>query len=333
MMTMLHAPSRFPESRPRRLRQQPWVRALTAEYQLAPQHLIWPLFVREGQGEQEAVATLPGVFRLSIDQLILQAKAASEAGIQALALFPVTPPERKTEDGREALNPDNLMCRALRAVKAAVPDIGLIADVALDPYTSHGHDGLLQQGQVVNDPTLEVLCQQALLLANAGADVVAPSDMMDGRIGAIRQALDCSSRTDTLILSYAVKYASAFYGPFRDAVGSSSALKGDKQTYQMAPSNRREAWREAAMDVAEGADMLMVKPGMPYLDILADIAAHSPLPVLTYQVSGEYRMLHALADGDEQQFHRLMHEALLGFRRAGAQAILTYAALDMARSL
>lgn len=329
--------------RPRRLRQAPWLRAMVAETALRVEDLIWPLFVQEGQGLATPVDGLPGVDRLSIDRLVDAAREAAGLGIPAIALFPVTPPERKTEDGREAFNPDNLVCRAIRAVKAAVPTIGIIADVALDPYTTHGHDGVLEgvvshQSSVVsdvdNDATVAILCKQALTLANAGCDIVAPSDMMDGRIGAIRAALDAAGHERMVILSYAAKYASAFYGPFRAAVGSKSNLgKADKRGYQMDPANAREAMREVALDLAEGADMVMVKPASLYLDILSQVKQASPVPVLAYHVSGEYAMVKAAAAAGMLDEQAAMHEVLLSIKRAGADAILTYAARDMAKHL
>jgi porphobilinogen synthase len=327
-------PGSYPSSRPRRLRAHDWLRAMVTEHTLEPRHLIWPLFVHEGDAP-EPVSTMPGVFRWPLTQLAEQAKLAESLGIPAVALFPVVPISRKTADGKEAWHKNNLMARAIAAIKAATSNLGVIADVALDPYTSHGHDGLLgRDGQILNDETVQALCKQAVHLAKAGADVVAPSDMMDGRIAAIRAALDAKGYAHTAILSYAVKYASAFYGPFRDAVGSSGSLKGaSKATYQMNPANIQEALKEARMDIAEGADMLMVKPGMPYLDVLAQVSAASPIPVLAYQVSGEYAMIHAAAAQGMLDADRAMMESLLAFRRAGAQAIFTYAAPEIARTL
>lgn len=329
--------------RPRRLRQAPWIRALVSETQLRAEDLIWPLFVTEGEGLATPVDGLPGVERLSIDRVVDAAREAASLGIPAIALFPMTPAALKTDDGREALNPENLLCRALRAVKAAVPEIGLIADVALDPYTTHGHDGVLKgvashqspvARDVDNDATVAMLCDQAKLLAEAGADIVAPSDMMDGRIGEIRRALDAAGETQTMILSYAVKYASAFYGPFRAAVGSKNNLgKADKRTYQMNPANSREALREALLDLAEGADMLMVKPAGLYLDIIARVREVSDVPLFAYQVSGEYAMLKAAAAAGMLDEQAAILESLLAIKRAGADAIFTYAARDMARWL
>ncbi|HWL67414.1 MAG TPA: porphobilinogen synthase [Geminicoccus sp.] len=324
----------FPRSRPRRLRRTPWIRAMVAEFALSPRDLILPVFILEGQGQREAVASMPGVERLSVDLLVGVAEEAASLGIPALALFPVTPSERKSDDGREAWNEDNLVCRALRAIRRAVPEIGLITDVALDPYTSHGQDGLIRDGRILNDETIEALCRQALCQAAAGCDIVAPSDMMDGRIGALRSALDEQGFQDTILLSYAAKYASAFYGPFRDAVGSGRSLgRADKKTYQMDPANTAEALREVAADLAEAADMVMVKPGLPYLDIIRRVKETYDVPTFAYQVSGEYAVIKAAAaqgwiDGDAA-----MMETLLAFKRAGADGILTYAAIDIARRL
>jgi porphobilinogen synthase len=322
--------------RPRRLRQSPWLRDMVSETRLHPSDLIWPLFVQEGAGKVTPVDGLPGVERLSIDMVIDAAKEAVALGIPAIALFPVTPAEQKTEDGREAFNPENLMCRAIRALKKAVPEIGIIADVALDPYTTHGHDGVLNAAgsDVANDATVAALCKQALVLAEAGCDVVAPSDMMDGRIGEIRAALDGAGHSNTVILSYAVKYASALYGPFRTAVGSKSNLgKADKRTYQMNPANRTEALREVALDLEQGADMVMVKPATFYLDIISQVAEVVDVPVLAYHVSGEYAMVKAAASAGMLDEQAVMLENLLAIKRAGATAILTYAARDIARYL
>ena len=320
-------------TRPRRNRKAAWARRIVAENSVSASDLIWPLFILEGNGQREAISSMPGVERLSIDLAVEAAREARDLGIPAIALFPKTQNERRSEGGEEAYNPDNLMCRALSEIKSAVPEIGLIADVALDPYTSHGHDGLLKGGEIVNDETIEVLIKQALVQARAGADVIAPSDMMDGRIGAIRDALEAEGLTNTQILSYSAKYASCFYGPFRDAIGSSSALKGDKKTYQMDPANAREAEMEARLDAAEGADMLMVKPGLAYLDIIYRLKQSTELPVLVYQVSGEYAMLKAAGQNGWLDADKAMDETMLAFKRAGADAILTYAALDLARKL
>ena len=324
----------FPAVRMRRLRAASWSRRLVREKVLTADDLVQPLFVVEGSDIRHAVPTLPGVTRLSIDQMIEEAKAARDLGIPALALFPVVEAGLKDDQGREAVNPKNLLCRAVTAIKKAVPDIGLICDVALDPYTIHGHDGIFDGDDVVNDTTVEVLVKQALVLAEAGCDVVAPSDMMDGRIGAVRRALEERGLVNTMIMSYAAKYASAFYGPFRDAVGSKSTLgpKG-KHTYQMDAGNSAEALREVDLDIAEGADMVMVKPGMPYLDVLARVSDHVNVPTLTYQVSGEYSMLMIAAANGAFDKDAIMLESLLAFKRAGAAAIFTYAAMDVARKL
>ncbi len=308
---------------------------MVAEHHLRAADLIWPLFVQEGAGKVTPIEGLPGVERLSIDMIVGAAREAVELGIPAIALFPVTPGDKKTEDGREAFNPENLMCRAIRAVKKSVPEIGIIADVALDPYTSHGHDGVLAaDGDVANDATIAVLCKQAVVLAEAGCDIVAPSDMMDGRIGEIRASLDKAGYENTVILSYAAKYASALYGPFRAAVGSATNLgKADKRTYQINPANATEALREVALDLAEGADMVMVKPASLYLDIIAKVREVADVPVLAYHVSGEYAMVKVAAAAGVIDDHAVMLETLLAMKRAGANAILTYAARDMARLL
>ncbi|MGD9667616.1 MAG: porphobilinogen synthase [Hyphomicrobiaceae bacterium] len=317
----------------RRNRKADWSRRLVAENALTPSDLIWPVFVLEGKGERQAVASMPGVERLSVDLVVGAAKEAATLGIPALALFPYTNPKLRTDDAHEAFNAENLVCRATRAVKEAGIDIGVILDVALDPYTSHGHDGLLIDGEIHNDATLEALVKQSLNQAAAGCDILAPSDMMDGRIGVIRAALESHGHTNTQIMSYAAKYASAFYGPFRDAVGSSSTLKGDKRTYQMDPANSDEAMREVAFDIAEGADMVMVKPGMPYLDIVRRIAEAFDVPTFAYQVSGEYAMLMAAAERGWLDGDKVMMESLLAFKRAGAAGILTYFAPRAARLL
>ncbi|HVL29738.1 MAG TPA: porphobilinogen synthase [Sphingomicrobium sp.] len=322
----------FPALRMRRGRSSPWMRAMLAEHRLHPSDLIWPLFICEGQACEEPVASLPGVSRHSVDRLAGRARLAAEAGIPCIALFPNTPGALRSDDAREALNPDNLICRAIRAIKDAVPEIGVLTDVALDPYTSHGHDGLTdERGCVANDETAKILVEQALVQARAGADIVAPSDMMDGRVGAIRAALEGEGFCDTAIMAYAAKYASAFYGPFRDAVGSKGLLKGDKKTYQMDPANAAEALREVALDLAEGADMVMVKPGLPYLDVVAAVVREFHVPTFAYQVSGEYAMIeHAAAAGAGDR-NALILETLLAFKRAGATGVLTYHALDAAR--
>jgi porphobilinogen synthase len=322
----------FPSTRMRRGRSSPWIRDMLAEHRLHPSDLIWPLFICEGQGTEEPIASLPGVSRWSVDRLGVNAKEAAALGIPCVALFPNTPAELRSEDAREALNSDNLMCRAIRTIKDTVPDIGVLTDVALDPYTSHGHDGLTDAaGRVLNDETTKVLIEQALVQAEAGADIVAPSDMMDGRIGAIRAALEREGKVDTAIMAYAAKYASAFYGPFRDAVGSKGLLKGDKRGYQMDPANGAEALREVALDIAEGADMVMVKPGLPYLDVVAAVKARFGVPTFAYQVSGEYAMIEAGAAAGAGDRDALILETLIAFKRAGATGVLTYHALDAAR--
>ncbi len=323
----------FPNMRMRRVRSTDWSRRLVAEHRLSPSDLILPLFVIEGDNKREPVPSMPGVERHTVDNLIRAATEAAEAGIPAVALFPNTPGELKTPDGGEATNPDNLVCRAVRAIKAAVPEIGIMCDVALDPYTSHGHDGLVDDGQILNDETLEVLVKQALVQAEAGADIVAPSDMMDGRIGAIRRALESGRHQNVMIMAYAAKYASSFYSPFRDAVGTLGQLGSDKKTYQMDPANADEALREVALDVSEGADMVMVKPGMPYLDIVRLVHDAFHMPTFAYQVSGEYAMLMAAAKEGWLSREAVMMESLIAFKRAGAAGILTYFALDAARLL
>ncbi|HET7709924.1 MAG TPA: porphobilinogen synthase [Sphingomicrobium sp.] len=322
----------FPSLRMRRGRSSGWMRRLLAEHRLYPSDLIWPLFVCNGKECEEPIASLPGVSRWSVDRLAEKAREAAAVGIPCVALFPNTPRDLRSEDAGEALNPDNLICRAIKAIKDAVPDIGVLTDVALDPYTSHGHDGLTgDDGDVRNDETVAVLAQQALVQAAAGADIVAPSDMMDGRVAAIRQALETSGHRNVAIMAYAAKYASAFYGPFRDAVGSAGLLKGDKRSYQMDPANGAEALREVALDIAEGADMVMVKPGLPYLDVIARVKDRFGVPVFAYQVSGEHAMIeHAAAAGAGDR-DALILETLLAFKRAGTTGILTYHALDAAR--
>ncbi len=322
----------FPRTRLRRNRADGWSRRLVAESALSAADFIWPMFVHEGEG-RTAVDSMPGVDRLSVDLVQEAAGGAAALGIPAIAVFPALPTEVRSEDGREAYNPDNLVCRAVRAVKAAHPDLGVMCDVALDPFTSHGHDGLLRDGEIVNDETIEALVKQALVQADAGCDMIAPSDMMDGRIGAVRDALELSGHKNVRIMAYAAKYASAFYGPFRDALGSSGHLKGDKRTYQMDPANGDEALREVALDIAEGADMVMVKPGMPYLDIVRRVKDRFGLPTFAYQVSGEYAMLKAAAINGWLDGERVMLESLLGFKRAGADGVLTYFALEAAKVL
>ncbi len=330
-MTTHHASS-FPALRMRRARAAPWSRALVAETTLSPANLIWPLFIVEGSNVESPVAQLPGVSRWSVDLIVERAREAAALGIPCLALFPVTPGELRTDDGREALNPDNLMCRAIRAIKDAVPDIGILTDVALDPYTSHAHDGLVDaMGYVLNDETTEQLVAQALVQAEAGADIVAPSDMMDGRVAAIRAGLEAGGHRNVQIMAYAAKYASAFYGPFRDALGSGGLLKGDKRAYQMDPANAEEALREVALDLAEGADSVMVKPGLPYLDIIHRVKDRFEVPVFAYQVSGEYAMIEAAVAAGAGDRDALVLETLIAFRRAGCSGVLSYHAVHAAR--
>jgi porphobilinogen synthase len=326
---------KYPRTRMRRLRQYSWLREMVAESSLSVKDLIWPLFIIEGKNCVEPVGSMPGVERMSIDRIVRAAEQAVELGIPAIALFPVTPLAKKTHDGSEATNPHNLMCHAIRSIRKAVGNsLGIVTDVALDPYTTHGHDGLLVDDYVVNDETIEVLCQQALVQAQAGADIIAPSDMMDGRIGEIRDTLDEAGFVNVTIMSYAAKYASAFYGPFRDAVGSAGNLgKGDKKTYQMSPASTDEAIHEVALDLQEGADIVMVKPGMPYLDIVQRISSTFHVPVTVYQVSGEYAMLKAAAERGWLDERKTVLESLLAFKRAGASAILTYFAKDVAQWL
>ncbi len=306
---------------------------MVAESVLTPADFIWPLFVIDGQNTRQPVASMPGVERLSVDLAVEAAKEARDLGIPVIALFPNTHPDLKTEDGREATNDNNLICRAVRAIKKAAPEIGVLCDVALDPYTSHGHDGVLIDSYVANDETLEILVKQALVQAEAGCDIIAPSDMMDGRVGAIRAALEAKGFRNTMIMAYAAKYASAFYGPFRDAVGSAKSLTGDKRTYQMDPANTDEALREVALDLAEGADMVMVKPGMPYLDVLQRVKEKFGVPTFAYQVSGEYSMLTGAIERGWFDRERVLLESLMAFKRAGASGILTYFARDAAKLL
>ena len=330
----LMPPAPYPGNRMRRLRQHGWSRRLVAEHRLGAADLIQPLFILDGKGRRQAVESMPGIERLSIDLLVPVAERAAELGLPAVALFPATPPERKSEDGCEAWNDDNLMCRAIRAIKRRCPDLGVIGDVALDPYTVHGQDGLIRDGVILNDETIAALIRQATCLAAAGCDIVAPSDMMDGRIGAIRAALDAAGQERTMILSYAAKYASAFYGPFRDAVGSAGALgKADKKTYQMDPANGCEALREVAMDIGEAADMVMIKPGLPYLDVIRRVKDAFQMPTLAYHVSGEYAMIKAAAERGWLDGDAAVLESLLAFKRAGADAVLSYAALATAERL
>lgn len=319
--------------RPRRNRKADWARRLVRETVVTLDDLIWPLFLIAGESRREAVASMPGVERLSVDEAVRAAVRAARLGIPVLALFPFTDPDLRDPHGSEALRDDNLVCRACRAIKAEVPEIGLLTDVALDPYTSHGHDGLLNGHHIVNDATVRVLVAQALNQARAGADIIAPSDMMDGRVGAIRKGLDVEGFEDVQIMSYAAKYASAFYGPFRDAIGTSAALIGDKQTYQMDPSNGAEALREVELDLIEGADMVMVKPGLPYLDILHRVKAHFAVPTFAYQVSGEYAMIMAAAANGWIDGDRAMMESLIAFKRAGADGVMSYFAPRVAERL
>ena len=327
--------TQFPLHRPRRTRAHTWSRAMVRETRLDPSDLIWPLFVTSGKGVEEPIASLPGVSRWSLDGIVARAKEAISLGIPCIALFPNTPAEKRSDDGKEALNPDNLMCRAIDAVKQACGnDLGVLTDVALDPYTSHGQDGLLDgNGYVINDATVEVLTGQSLVQADAGADIVAPSDMMDGRIGAIRDTLEQADHHNVQIMAYAAKYASAFYGPFRDAVGSGGLLKGDKKSYQMDPANGDEAMREIALDIDEGADSVMVKPGLAYLDIIYRARQAFDVPVYAYQVSGEYAMLEAASSVGAGDRDALLMEKLMAFKRAGCSGVLTYHAPVAAKLL
>ncbi len=325
--------SRYPHYRPRRLRRWPWLRELVQENQLRSADLIWPVFVTDA-AQPESIPSMPSVTRVPVADIGATAKQAAALGIRVIALFPATPSSLKTADAGEALNPDNLINRATREIKSACPDMGVLCDVALDPYSSHGQDGLVRDGYVVNDETVEVLCQQSIVQAAAGCDIIAPSDMMDGRIGLIREALDQAGFQDVSIMAYSAKYASAFYGPFRDAVGSSGNLgSGDKKTYQMDPANTEEALREVELDIAEGADMVMVKPGMPYLDIVRRVKDKFAVPTFAYQVSGEYAMLSAAAANGWLDREKVMMESLLCFKRAGPDGILTYFAMDAAKLL
>lgn len=321
-------------TRLRRNRTHDWTRRLTSENAISVNDLIWPVFVIEGNNTKEEIKSMPGVCRWSLDLLAKEIEGAAKIGIPAIALFPVVSGDKKTPDGREAYNGNNLICRAVRFLKKEIPDIGLICDVALDPYTSHGHDGVLDdQGYVANDETVEILCKQSLCQAEAGVDIVAPSDMMDHRVGAIRTTLDENGFVKTGILSYAAKYASCFYGPFRDAVNSGSYLKGDKKTYQMDPANSDEALREVALDIEEGADMVMVKPGLPYLDVIRRVKDTFAMPTFAYHVSGEYAMLKAASEKGWLDYDRALMETMLSFKRAGCDGILTYAAMDVAQIL
>jgi porphobilinogen synthase len=319
--------------RPRRNRRAEWARRMVREHVLTTDDLIWPVFVTDGTRLRTPVPSMPGVERLSVDEAVRAVERAAKLTIPCVALFPYTDPARRDDDGSEALNPENLVCRAIRAIKKEVPEIGVLCDVALDPYTSHGHDGLLRDGVILNDETVAVLVRQALVQADAGCDVIAPSDMMDGRVGAIRSGLDDAGFGDVQIMAYAAKYASVFYGPFRDAVGSSATLTGDKRTYQMDPANSNEALREVELDIAEGADMVMVKPGLPYLDILQRVKETFGMPTFAYQVSGEYAMIAAAAANGWLDGDKAMMESLLAFKRAGADGVLTYFAQRIAEKL
>lgn len=327
-----HAPA-FPATRLRRNRKADWSRRLVSENTLSASDLIWPLFLIEGKGKREAIHSMPGVDRLSVDETVRAAEEAVSLGIPVIALFPHTPLEKRDPTGSLATDPNNLVAQATRAIKKEFPQIGVLCDAALDPFTSHGHDGLMDGERILNDETVEILVQQSLMQVEAGCDIIAPSDMMDGRVGAIRAALEKAGHVDTQIMSYAAKFASAFYGPFRDAIGSSGALKGDKRTYQMDPANGDEALREVALDIAEGADMVMVKPGMPYLDVLHRVKTTFGLPTFAYQVSGEYSMLAGAIQNGWLDHDRVILESLMGFKRAGADGVLTYFAPAAARLL
>jgi len=320
-------------TRMRRNRGNEWARRMVREHVLSADDLIWPLFVMDGEKTRVPVPSMPGVERLSIDHAVREAERAARLAIPCIALFPYTDPSLRDETGSEALNPDNLVCRAIAAIKREVPEVGILCDVALDPFTSHGHDGLLRDGVILNDETVAVLVKQAIVQAEAGCDIIAPSDMMDGRVGAIRKALDAAQFIDVSIMSYAAKYASAFYGPFRDAVGSSKTLTGDKRTYQMDPGNSDEALREVALDIEEGADMIMVKPGLPYLDIVQRVKEAFGMPTFAYQVSGEYAMIMAASQNGWLDGERAMIESLIAFKRAGCDGVLTYFAPRVAEKL
>lgn len=323
----------FPSTRMRRNRRTSWLRQLVQETTLTPSDLIWPIFVIDGKDQKIPVDAMPGVFRYSTDMLVDAVKSARSLGIPMVSIFPFVDPALKTSDGAEAWNTDNLVCRAVRSIKDNVPDIGVMCDVALDPFNSDGHDGLLKDGVILNDETLECLVKQSVNQAEAGCDVIAPSDMMDGRISALRVGLDGAGFEDVAIMSYAAKYSSGFYDPFRDAIGSGSALKGDKKTYQMSPANSDEALREVALDISEGADMVMVKPGLPYLDIVRRVKENFHMPTFVYNVSGEYAMLRSACDNGLLDYDRVMMETMQSFKRAGADGILTYHAVDAATIL
>ena len=331
--TALSAPPLDLVVRPRRNRKSEWARRMVRENVLTTDDLIWPMFVVDGNNTRTPVASMPGVDRLTVDQVVRDAERAARLDIPCIALFPYTEPSLRDEQGSEALNPDNLVCQSVRAIKKEFPDIGVLCDVALDPFTSHGHDGLVADGRILNDETVAVLVRQALTQAEAGCDIIAPSDMMDGRVGAIREALDEAGFLDVQIMAYAAKYASAFYGPFRDAIGSAKTLTGDKRTYQMDSANSDEALREVELDIAEGADMVMVKPGMPYLDIVRRVKDTFSVPTFAYQVSGEYAMIAGAARNGWIDGERAMMEALLGFKRAGADGVLTYFAPQAAEKI
>ncbi len=332
-MTDRNAAAAFPSTRLRRNRKADWSRRLVSENALSVNDLLWPLFLVDGEKKREPVPSMPGVDRLSVDEAVRAAEEAASLGIPVVALFPYTATDRRDPTGSLAHDPENLVCRATRAIKQAVPNIGVLCDVALDPYTSHGHDGLMAGDIILNDETVDALVKQALVQVEAGCDIIAPSDMMDGRVGAIREALEEAGRKDTQIMSYAAKYASAFYGPFRDAIGSSGALKGDKRTYQMDPANGDEALREVALDIAEGADMVMVKPGLPYLDIVRRVKDEFGMPTFAYQVSGEYSMIAGAIERGWFDRNRVILESLTSFKRAGADGVLTYFALEAAKLL
>ncbi len=323
----------YPATRMRRNRKTNWSRAMVQENTLSCADLIWPLFIIDGDNKTETISAMPGILRYSVDLLVKQVKIAYELGIPAIALFPNTPNELRTQNGEEAYNPNNLVCKAVRAIKQAVPNIGIICDVALDPYTSHGHDGLMNGNEILNDASVNVLVKQALTQAKAGCDIIAPSDMMDGRIGLIRQALDQAGYEQVQIMAYSAKYASAYYGPFREAVGANNQLKGDKKTYQMDYANSDEALREVALDIQEGADMVMVKPGLPYLDIITRVKAEFKTPTFAYQVSGEYAMMQGAIQNGWLDEDKIIIESLMAFKRAGANGILTYFALKAAKLL
>ena len=323
----------YPRTRLRRNRRTPWLRRMVREHSLSVDDLIWPVFVIEGDNERAPISSMPDVYRLTIDHLVKDVSKAHDLGIPAIALFPYVNPSLKTPEAHEAFNPDNLVCRAIRAVKDKVPDIGIICDVALDPFNSDGHDGIVSDGVILNDQTIDVLCKQAIVQAQAGCDIIAPSDMMDGRVRHIRDALDGDGHQDVAIMSYAAKYASVFYGPFRDAVGSKGALKGDKKTYQMDPANTDEALREVALDIEEGADMVMVKPGLPYLDVVYRVKEAFNMPTFVYHISGEYAMIKAAGQNGWLDYDQAFMEVLLGFKRAGADGIITYTAIEAAKRL